>query len=464
MGLTRKQRITVIVLLTGTVLAILDLSFLSPALPSIMEDFSIDATTAQWLSSAYSLVEALIIPLSAYLLGRFSTKRLFVAAMGIFSAGSLLAAWGPNFAVLLVGRVCQAACTGILLPMVMTEIVLIFPRERRGTAMGLIGLLVGFAPAIGPTVSGLLIDSVGWHALFLIVGVLGIIILCVAMVVLETKETAARTPFDALSVALSSIGLLCILYGLSTFASTSNTTIIIVLIVIGAALIALFVVRQLRLEQPMLDMRVFRSRRFSSSVAVIALTQGVYLGIGTVLPLFVQIVKGESAVMSGLVVLPGALLSAAMALVSGKLYDRFGVHVPARAGSVCTLAGIALLATMPMDTSMPVVAIAYTLCSVGVQLIITPCNTWGINSLSNALVRHANAAAQTSNQISNSFMVALIISFSALSSVIAPKATELEAAYYGDKIAFIAAAAILLALAAFIAIFIRDRKTDTIVE
>ncbi|MBW3092325.1 DHA2 family efflux MFS transporter permease subunit [Bifidobacterium sp. 82T10] len=463
MGLTRKQRITVIVLLTGTVLAILDLSFLSPALPSIMEDFSIDATTAQWLSSAYSLVEALIIPLSAYLLGRFSTKRLFVAAMGIFSAGSLLAAWGPNFGVLLVGRVCQAACTGILLPMVMTEIVLIFPRERRGTAMGLIGLLVGFAPAIGPTVSGLLIDSVGWHALFLIVGVLGIIILCVAMVVLETKETATRTPFDASSVALSSIGLLCILYGLSTFASTDNTVVIIFLIVIGAALIALFVVRQLRLEQPMLDMRVFRSRRFSSSVAVIALTQGVYLGIGTVLPLFVQIVRGESAVMSGLVVLPGALLSAAMALVSGKLYDRFGVHVPARAGSVCTLAGIALLATMPMNTGMPVVAIAYALCSVGVQLIITPCNTWGINSLSNALVRHANAAAQTSNQISNSFMVALIISFSALSSVIAPTATELEAAYYGDKIAFIAAAAILLALAAFIAIFIRDRKTDTIV-
>lgn len=464
MGLTKKQIVTVTVLLVGTVLAVLDLSFLSPALPSIMADFNVDATTAQWLSSAYSLVEAIIIPLSAYLLGRFSTKKLFLGAMSLFVVGSLLAAWGPSFGVVLTGRVFQAACTGILLPMVMTEIVLIFPRERRGSAMGLIGLLIGFAPTIGPTISGLLVDSVGWHVLFLIVGTLGAIVLIASTFVLEDKGTLERTPFDTLSVVLSSLGLLCVLYGLSTFSSSSNIAATIALVIFGLIAVALFIKRQLNLESPMLRMDVFRSRRFACAIIIIALTQGVYLGIGTVLPLFIQIVQGHTAVTSGLAVLPGALLSSVFALVSGSLFDKLGVRKPALAGGVLILVGSVMLAVMGPDASLPFIMAAYAIGVIGLQLVMTPCNTWGINSLDNSLVQHANAVSQTANQISNSFMVAIIISLTALSSVTAPGSMGVEASYAGDKAAFTGAAIILAIAFAFIILLIRNKANDRIVE
>ena len=380
--------------------------------------------------------------------------------MVLFVIGSLLAAWGPSFPVVLAGRVFQAGCTGILLPMVMTEIVLIFPREKRGSAMGLVGLLVGFVPTVGPTISGLLIDFVGWHALFLIVGVLGIVVLVAAALILENRDTMARVPFDALSVVLSSFGLLCMLYGLSTFASSDNMLATVCLIVVGVALLALFVRRQLKLENPMLNMAVFRSRRFSSAVFAIAIAQGVFLGIGTVLPLFIQMVQGQSAAISGLAVLPGALLSSVFALVSGKLFDRFGVRKPAIAGGIMIVASGVMLASLAINASFAYIAFAYAVGMIGLQLFMTPCNTWGINSLDNSLLQHANAVSQTVSQVSNSFMVAIVISLTALSGVMAPGAEGIQAAFIGDKIALVGSAAILLLLLIFIVFAIRDKASD----
>lgn len=154
LGVGRKELVMVGVLLVGVLLAVLNQTLLSPALPAIMGDLQVDATTVQWLTSGYSLVEAVVIPLSAYLIGRFSTRQLFISAFALFTAGSLAAAVAPNFWVLLLGRVLQAACTGMSMPMVFTVILLVFPREKRGTAMGVIGLIIGFAPAVGPSVAG----------------------------------------------------------------------------------------------------------------------------------------------------------------------------------------------------------------------------------------------------------------------------------------------------------------------
>lgn len=167
MGLTKKQYTMICVFLAGALLAVLNQTLLSPALPVIMTDMQIDATTVQWLTSGYSLVEAIIIPLSAYLLGRFSTRKLFIIGISLFAIGSFLAAIAPVFGVILLGRMFQAAATGIVMPMTFTVILLIFPREKRGQAMGIVGLVIGFAPAIGPSLSGVLVDSVGWRALFI---------------------------------------------------------------------------------------------------------------------------------------------------------------------------------------------------------------------------------------------------------------------------------------------------------
>ena len=207
LGVGRKEMVMVGVLLVGVLLAVLNQTLLSPALPAIMADLQVDATTVQWLTSGYSLVEAVVIPLSAYLIGRFSTRQLFISAFALFTAGSLAAAIAPNFWVLLLGRVLQAACTGMSMPMVFTVILLVFPREKRGTAMGVIGLIIGFAPAVGPSVAGLLVDSVGWRALFAIVTALSVVVIVLAVAVLKNYGDFARAPFDRLSVVLSTAGL-----------------------------------------------------------------------------------------------------------------------------------------------------------------------------------------------------------------------------------------------------------------
>ena len=186
MGLTHKQKMIVVILLAGAVLAVLNQTLLSPAFPTIMADLHVDATTVQWLTSAYSLVEAVIIPLSAYLIGRFSTRKLFIAGISIFAFGSLLAAFAPFFAILLLGRVFQAIACGIVMPMVFTVILLIFPREKRGSAMGMVSLVIGFAPAVGPSVSGILVDGIGWRALFVVVFILALIIIIASIITLES--------------------------------------------------------------------------------------------------------------------------------------------------------------------------------------------------------------------------------------------------------------------------------------
>ena len=230
------------VLLVGVLLAVLNQTLLSLALPAITNDLQVDATTVQWLTSGYSLVEAVVIPLSAYLIGRFSTRQLFISAFALFTVGSLAAAVAPNFWVLLLGRVLQAACTGMSMPMVFTVILLVF-LARSGTAMGVIGLIIGCSGR-GPFGRGPFGGFRGWRALFAIVTVLSVVVIVLAVVVLKNYGNFARAPFDKLSVVLSTVGLVCVLYGLSTFASSSNMAVTVGLIAVGLVLCALRMCRR----------------------------------------------------------------------------------------------------------------------------------------------------------------------------------------------------------------------------
>ena len=207
LGISGRDLTMVAVFLTGTLLAVLNQTLLSPALPLIMKDMGVDATTAQWLTSGYSLVEAVVIPMSAYLIGRFTTRQFFIDAISLFAAGSITAALAPNFWFLLVGRVLQALCTGMAMPMVMTVILLVFPREKRGTATGIIGLIIGFAPAVGPSVAGFLVDAVRWRVLFGIVAVLAVTVIALSAITLRNYGNFDRLSLDPLSVVLATIGL-----------------------------------------------------------------------------------------------------------------------------------------------------------------------------------------------------------------------------------------------------------------
>ena len=457
MGLTRTQMVMVVVFLAGTVFAVLNQTLLSPALPTIMADLHVDATTVQWLTSGYSLTEAVIIPFAAYFIGRFSTRQLFLGGMTLFTLGSLCAALAPSFPILLLGRVLQAVGTGSVMPMVFTVILLIFPREKRGTAMGIISLVIGFAPAVGPSLAGLLIDSVGWRALFIIVTALSALIVIVGLIVLKNYGDFKRVTFDPLSVALTTVGLVCLLYGLSTFSSSSNLALTGALIVVGAVLMVVYVRRQLKLETPMLQVGILRTRRYAITVIVIVIVQAALMGTGVIIPLYIQSVLGNSATVSGVAMLPGAVLGAIMSFFAGRLFDRYGVRRMVIPGGIVMLLGAAGMSLLGIDTNIAIVAAAYTVLVVGLQAIMTPLNTWGVNSLDNSVIQHAQGVSNTLNQIAGAFGTALLVSLSALSPALAPNASAHEQLYLGQHIAFCAMTALLVIAFIVVCALVKDK-------
>lgn len=461
MGLTRKQIIIVVILLSGTVIAVLNQTLLSPALPAIMADMQVDAPTVQWLTSAYSLVEAIIIPLSAYLIGRFPTRKLFIIGISLFAIGSLLAAIAPVFAILLLGRMFQAAATGIVMPMVFTVILLIFPREKRGSAMGIVSLVIGFAPAVGPSVSGLLVDSVGWRALFVVVFVLALIIIACAVLRLESYGEFEATSFDKPSVALCSFGLLSLLYGLSSITSTSTVAVSIALIVVGLLLLGFFVRRQLKLEVPLLKVNTLKTRNYRITVIVVACLQAALVGTGVLLPIYLQNLLGISALETGFIMLPGAIIGALVGYFSGRWFDKFGVRkVLIPSAFVFLLGGIGLVA-FDLDTSIIFIIAVYTALSVGMMGTITPINTWGINSLDNKVIQHANALSNTLNQVGASLGTAILVSLSATSTFLFPNLPALQQTMMGDRIAFCFTATLMIIIFLVIVIAVRDKKKNS---
>ena len=458
MGLTREQMRIVVVLIAGATLAVLNQTLLSPAYPSIMADLAVDASTVQWLTSGYSLMEAIIIPLSAYLVGRFPTRKLFIFGLSLFAIGSLCAALAPVFGVLLLGRVFQAAACGVVMPMVFTVVLIIFPREKRGQAMGIVSLIIGFAPAVGPSISGLLVDSIGWRALFVAVFVLAVIIVACACLFLKSYGEFEPTTFDVPSVLLCLFGLLALLYGLATITKSANTALCVALIVVGIVLLALFVRRQLKLDVPLLNVTVLKTRNYRTAVIIVAMLQAALVGIGVLLPIYLQNLMGISALGTGLIMLPGAVLGAIFGYVAGNMFDKLGprkVIIPAAV--VAAIGGCGLVG-FQLDSSLVYIILVYTLLGIGMQAIMTPLNTWGLNSLDNRVIQHANSLQNTTNQVGASLGTAILVSLSAASAFLFPTMETAEQTMTGDRIAFAFTALLMVIVLIIVIAVVKDKK------
>lgn len=294
MGLSKQQIAMVVILLLGAFLAVLNMTLLTSALATIMTTFNVSTTTTQWLTSAYALVEALVMLLNAYLLERFSSRKLFVGSIALFTIGSLFCALAPNFPLLLIGRILQASATGVVMPTVFTLLLLIFPREHRGSALGLAGLVIAFAPAIGPTASGALIEFIGWHALLLADACLALIIVIASALTLKSFKGFERTTLDPASLVLLAAGMICLLYGLSTFTSSDFIPVPIGLMVVGVAFLALFARRQIKLDNPILQVSVFKHREFRTIAIIITFMEATLIGSGVIVPLYIQNTLGDS--------------------------------------------------------------------------------------------------------------------------------------------------------------------------
>lgn len=458
LGLAKNQLQMIVVLLAGAFVAVLNATLLTPALPTIMADMGIASTTVQWLTSGYALTEAVIIPLAAYLMGRFSTRKLFIGGMTLFAAGSLVSAVAPVFPLLLLGRVMQACATGFVMPMVFSVILLVIPRERRGSAMGIIGLVIGFAPTIGPSLSGVLVDTVGWRAIFVIVAIVATIIVACAAKMLKPYGEFRRSRFDLLSVVLSTCGLICLLYGLSSVSSSTNLGLTVGLIVAGIALVGLYAYRQLNLAGPMLRVDILKTANYRTVVIVIALFQAALIGMETVMPLYIQGVLGQSATVSGLTLLPGALIGAFTGMLAGRLFDRFGVRVPVLIGAAVILCGVLGFTQFRADSPILLVSVMYAVLAIGIQFTMTPVNTWGVNSLPNEAIQHAQSTSNTINQVAASFGTALLVSVAATVSGAASNLAGVERTFAGYHASFCTTALLAVCAIALILVFVRDKK------
>ncbi len=459
MGLTKQQKVMVAVLMSGAFMVVFNQTLLTPALPTIMSHLDVDATTVQWLTSGYALVEAVIIPLNAYFIGRFSTRRLFIGGTVLFAVGSAVCALAPTFEILFVGRIIQACATGVVMPMVFSMVLVIFPRESRGVAMGFVGLIVSFAPAIGPSISGLMIDYIGWRSLFVLVVMCACCIALLSIVSLKPLEGFDKTTFDGLSVVILSVGMVSLLYGISTSTSSTNVIIPALLIVGGLIVLAFFCRRQLKLDNPILRVQVLRHRELMVGIIIILVLQGMLIGGSVLFPLYIQNALGASATISGLTMLPGALLGACFSFLSGVLFDKYGVRkVSVPGGLILFIGGIGYV-FLGETTPLVLAAVVYTLVCLGVQALITPICTWGMNSLPNASIPHGNAILSTVEQVGASLGTAFVVSLTALSGLIAPPDASAQAqSFAGCHIAFMGILLLMAIVLVLIMLFVREQK------
>nr|WP_269668105.1 MDR family MFS transporter [Staphylococcus gallinarum] len=429
-----------IVLLSGAFITILNQTLLGTALPPIMKDLQVSESTVQWLQSIFMLVNGIMIPITAFLIERFTSRQLFLTAMIIFAAGTLLCAVGPEFTTLLIGRVLQAAGAGIMMPLMQTILFLLFPVEKRGTAMGLFGLVIAFAPAIGPTLSGVLVEHLSWRSVFYVVLPIAIIIIITSFFLLKNVTETTHPKLDIASVILSTLGFGGLLYSFSSVGEAGWASIQFLLpLIIGIIALVIFIRRQLKLKEPMLEFRVFNYGIYTLGTVLSMFVFGVLIATNIILPLYMQNMLQFSALESGLVLLPGAILMGIMNPVTGYLFDRFGGKWLARLGLIVLVGSTIPFTLLTAHTSFTYLAIGNALRMLSISMVMMPMTTLAINQLPNNLIAHGTAMNNTFRQMAGAIGTAVFVT---LMSVTAIPKSGITGIIHGVNVTFTVAAAI----------------------
>ncbi|MCM3121547.1 MULTISPECIES: DHA2 family efflux MFS transporter permease subunit [unclassified Mesobacillus] len=398
------------VLIVGAFIAFLNNTLLNIALPSIMADLKVEATTVQWLTTGFMLVSGVMIPLSAYLIQKYSVRRLFLTAMGLFTAGTILAGAAHVFPLLLTGRMIQASGTAIMMPLLMNVMLVSFPIEKRGTAMGVFGLVLMFAPAIGPTLSGWLIEHYDWRMLFHFVTPIAAIVLLLGFFLLKDKKEKVHMHLDVISLTLSSIGFGGLLYGFSSAGSKGwDSPNVYLTLTIGTVSLVTFILRQLRQDNPMLNFRIYKYPMFALSSAIsMIVTMAMFSGM-LLLPIYVQTIRGISPMDAGLMLLPGAIIMAIMSPITGRLFDKFGGRALAIIGLTITLVTSYYFSKLSLETTYTQLIILYTVRMFGMSMVNMPVSTNGLNQLPAKYYPHGTAMNNTMQQVSGAIGTALLV-------------------------------------------------------
>ncbi|MCI9130056.1 MAG: DHA2 family efflux MFS transporter permease subunit [Eggerthellaceae bacterium] len=465
MGLSRKKLFAITVIMVGTFVTVLNQTLVAPALPSIMEDTHVNAAVAQWLTTGFTLVNAIMIPITAFLQDRFPTKRLFLFSMGVFTVGAVLCGLAANFPMLLAGRLVQAVGAGILMPMSMTVLLVTFPVEKRGVAMGVFGLVIAFGPAIGPTVGGIVVDTADWHLMFLGIAMLTAIVFVLAIFLLEKNATDGKpgdAKFDALSVILSTLGFGGLLYGFSEFGSSGISIASGVAMVVGVVCVIWFFIRQTHLETPMLRVKVLYNRKFLIATIIGMLVQASLLAAPILMPIYIQTLLGESATMSGLVLMPGAIIMGLMNPIAGKLFDKQGPRLLSLLGMGMLFVTTIGFGILGLQSAIWYIVILYMVRMLSMALVNMPITTWGMNALDTSLMNHGTSVNNTLRQVAGSLGTAIVVSVStSVQTGLTGQMPDAEAAMFGINAAFMVCAAMVLIGFVLTIIFVKGKPGTT---
>ncbi len=398
------------VLLIGMFIAILNQTLINVALPVLINDFNVSTSTAQWLTTGFMLVNGILIPISAFLMRSYTFRQLFLASMTLFFFGSIICSMAMNFPVMMIGRVVQAAGAGILMPLGSNVFMTLFPPHKRGAAMGMLGIAMILAPAVGPTITGYVIQNYDWHVMFYAMSFFGLVTLLLGAAWFRLTQPLSKPSFDALGVLFSTIGFGSLLYGFSEAGNDGwDSPIVISSIVIGLIGIAAFAMRELSMEDPMLNIRVLKVPEFSFTLFINVIVTMALFGGMLLLPIYLQSIRGFSPVDSGLLLLPGSLIMGITGPIAGRLFDRFGIRPLAIFGLTLMTYGTWELTQLNMDTSYYSIMGIYMVRSFGMAFIMMPIMTAGMNALPMKMIPHGNATQNTLRQVAGSIGTAILV-------------------------------------------------------
>ncbi|TYB57172.1 multidrug efflux MFS transporter [Nonomuraea sp. PA05] len=437
-------------LVLATFVVILNETIMINAIPRLMSALHITEQTAQWLSTAFMLTMAAVIPITGWFLQRVSTRGAYVTAMGLFLLGTALAIVAPSFEVLLGARIVQASGTAVMMPLLMTTLMQVVPEQDRGRVMGNVTLAISVAPAMGPTVSGVILQFGSWRLLFAVVLPIAALITWGGLRRLRNVGEPQSGTIDWFSVLTAAAGFGGLVYGLSRFEG-GDVRVAAAIVVAGLVTVAVFVVRQLSLQKrgvPLLDLRTLRHRTYTVALIMMSVAFMSMLGSMILLPLYLQNVRGLSALETGLLVMPGGLAMGLLGPTVGRLFDKFGGRVlviPGAAGIMLALAGFTQVS---MTTPFWQLLGMHALLMVSLAATFTPVFTLGLGAVPPRLYSHGSSILSTLQQVSAAFGTALVVTvMSARAEALrASGATDALASLGGMQLAFIIGAVLSVAV------------------
>ena len=408
----KRPWLAILPLMLGSFVGMFSETSLNIALPQLMKALQVGQSSIQWLVTGYMLVIGIVLPLSSLLIKWFTTKKLVLFGIGAFIIGSLISGFGNNFSIVLVGRMIQGIGTGIILTLMFTIAMLIFPPNKLGTVKGVLALVIMFAPAIGPTLTGLILAAGSWSDIFFTFALILVIAFVIGLFTLTNVGQITKPKVDWLSIVLSIIAFSGLIAGAS-FASEMGWLSVPVLasLIVGISALVFYVRRQLKLNVPVLNMRVFRHRNLTLGAILVMIDFGIILSAMYLLPQYLQNGLLVAVALTGIIMLPGGVINAATSALAGRMYDSFGAKWPARIGFAVAFVGAVMLALVTTHSAIWYVILAHIILMIGAPLTMSPSQTSALNSLKGLESADGSAILNTMQQIVGALATALATSF-----------------------------------------------------